>query len=86
MSTVQLEKEEKWAHAVLAEKLDVTAEQSPLELSHPQDEAEEELPDGLDESSGQEEDEDSDSDASSAAGMSSSGSVAHVSRSAGMLL
>lgn len=80
MSTVQLEKEEKWAHAVLAEKLDVTAEQSPLELSHPQDEAEEELPDGLDESSGQEEDEDSDSDASSAAGMSSSGSVAHVSR------
>uniref|UniRef100_A0A8B9G929 Tubulin polyglutamylase TTLL4 n=1 Tax=Amazona collaria TaxID=241587 RepID=A0A8B9G929_9PSIT len=37
----------------------VPAEQSPLELSHPQDEAEEELPDGLDESSSQEEDEDS---------------------------
>lgn len=37
----------------------VPAEQSPLELSHPQDEAEEELPDGLAESSSQEEDEDS---------------------------
>uniref|UniRef100_A0A8D0F7R1 Tubulin tyrosine ligase like 4 n=1 Tax=Strix occidentalis caurina TaxID=311401 RepID=A0A8D0F7R1_STROC len=33
--------------------------ESPLELSHPQDEAEEELPDGLDESCSQEEDEDS---------------------------
>ncbi|NXL30201.1 TTLL4 polyglutamylase, partial [Glaucidium brasilianum] len=75
MSTIQLEKE-----AVLPGKLDVTAEQSPLELCHPQDEAEEELPDGLDESCSQEEDEDSDSDASSVAGMSSSGSVALVSR------
>ncbi|XP_026708775.1 tubulin polyglutamylase TTLL4 isoform X3 [Athene cunicularia] len=75
MSTIQLEKE-----AVLPGKLDVTAEQSPLELSHPQDEAEEELPDGLDESCSQEEDEDSDSDASSVAGISSSGSVALVSR------
>lgn len=37
----------------------VTAEQSLLELSHPQDEAEEELPDGLDESCSREEDEDS---------------------------
>ncbi|NXK80440.1 TTLL4 polyglutamylase, partial [Amazona guildingii] len=80
MSMIQLEKEEKWAHAVLPGKLNVPAEQSPLELSHPQDEAEEELPDGLDESSSQEEDEDSDSDASSVAGMSSSGSVALVSR------
>ncbi|XP_074684988.1 tubulin monoglutamylase TTLL4 [Strix aluco] len=75
MSTIQLEKE-----AVLPGKLNVTAEQSPLELSHPQDEAEEELPDGLDESCSQEEDEDSDSDASSVAGVSSSGSVALVSR------
>ncbi|KFQ65319.1 Tubulin polyglutamylase TTLL4, partial [Pelecanus crispus] len=41
---------------------------------------EEELPDGLDESCSQEEDEDSDSDASSVAGVSSSGSVALVSR------
>lgn len=37
----------------------VTAEQSLLEPSHPQDEAEEELPDGLDESFSREEDEDS---------------------------
>ncbi|XP_009882278.1 PREDICTED: tubulin polyglutamylase TTLL4 [Charadrius vociferus] len=80
MSTIQLEKEEKQAQAVLLGKLDVTAEQSPLEASHPQDEAEEELPDGLDESCSQEEDEDSDSDASSVAGVSSSGSVALVSR------
>ncbi|NWX12564.1 TTLL4 polyglutamylase, partial [Aegotheles bennettii] len=80
MSTIQLEEEEKWTSAVLPGKLDVTAEQSPPELSHPQDEGEEELPDGLDDSCSQEEDEDSDSDASSVAGMSSSGSVALVSR------
>ncbi|XP_075009108.1 tubulin monoglutamylase TTLL4 isoform X5 [Calonectris borealis] len=80
MSTIQLEKEEKWAQAVIPGKLDVTAEQSPLEPSHPQDEAEEELPDGLDESCSQEEDEDSDSDACSVAAMSSSGCVALVSR------
>ncbi|XP_050756364.1 tubulin monoglutamylase TTLL4 isoform X3 [Gymnogyps californianus] len=80
MSTIQLEKEEKWAQAVLPVKLDATAEQLPLELSHHQDEAEEELPDGLDESCSQEEDEDSDSDASCVAGVSSSGSVALVSR------
>ncbi|NXQ99788.1 TTLL4 polyglutamylase, partial [Sagittarius serpentarius] len=80
MSTIQLEKEEKWAQAVLLGKLDVTAEQSLLEPSHPQDEAEEELPDGLDESCSQEEEEDSDSDASSVVGVSSSGSVALVSR------
>ncbi|XP_052648023.1 tubulin monoglutamylase TTLL4 isoform X2 [Harpia harpyja] len=80
MSTIQLEKEEKWAQAVLLGKHDVTAEQSLLEPSHPQDEAEEELPDGLDESCSREEDEDSDSDASSVAGVSFSGSVALVSR------
>ncbi|NXG58812.1 TTLL4 polyglutamylase, partial [Hemiprocne comata] len=81
MSTIQLEKEEKWALPVLPEKLNVTAEQLPLELSHPQDEVEEELPDGLDDSCSQEEDdEDSDSDPSSVSGMSSSGSVALVSR------
>ncbi|KAM6397325.1 tubulin monoglutamylase TTLL4 isoform 2-T3 [Pluvialis apricaria] len=80
MSTIHLEKEEKRAQAVLLGKLDVTAEQSPLEASHPQDDAEEELPDGLDESCSQEEDEDSDSDTSSVAGVSSSGSVALVSR------
>ncbi|XP_049670261.1 tubulin monoglutamylase TTLL4 isoform X2 [Accipiter gentilis] len=80
MSTIQLEKEEKWPQAVLLGKHDVTAEQSLLEPSHPQDEAEEELPDGLDESFSREEDEDSDSDASSVAGVSFSGSVALVSR------
>ncbi|NXW35712.1 TTLL4 polyglutamylase, partial [Phaetusa simplex] len=80
MSTIQLEKEEKQAQAELPRKLDVTAEQSLLEPSHPQDEAEEELPDGLDESCSQEEDEDSDSDASSVADVTSSGSVALVSR------
>ncbi|NXE88990.1 TTLL4 polyglutamylase, partial [Menura novaehollandiae] len=80
ISTIQLEKEEKWAQAVVPGKLDATAEQLRLELSHPQDEAEEELPDGLDESCSQEEYEDSDSDASSDAGMSSSGSVTLLSR------
>ncbi|XP_068263885.1 tubulin monoglutamylase TTLL4 isoform X2 [Nyctibius grandis] len=80
MSTIQLEKKEKRARAVLLGKRNVTAEQLPLELSHPQDKAEEELPDGLDESCSQEEDEESDSDASSVAGVSSSGSVALVSR------
>ncbi|KAM6077653.1 tubulin monoglutamylase TTLL4 isoform 2-T3 [Theristicus caerulescens] len=80
MSTIQLEKEEKWSQAVSPGRLDITAEQLPLKPSHPQDEAEEELPDGLDESCSQEEDEDSDSDASSVAGVSSSGSVALVSR------
>ncbi|NXC81084.1 TTLL4 polyglutamylase, partial [Cercotrichas coryphoeus] len=59
MSTIQLEKEEKQAQAVLPGKLNATAEKSLLELSHPQDEAEEELPDGLDESCSQEEYEDS---------------------------
>ncbi|XP_027638118.1 tubulin monoglutamylase TTLL4 [Falco peregrinus] len=77
ISTIQLEKEEKWTQAVLPGKLDVTAEHLPLELSHPQDEVEEELPDGLDESCSQEDDEDSDSDASSVAGVSS---VTFVSR------
>ncbi|XP_009994557.1 PREDICTED: tubulin polyglutamylase TTLL4 [Chaetura pelagica] len=84
MSTIQLEKEEKWASPVLLEKLDVTAEQLLLELSHPQDEVdevEEELPDGLDDSCSQEEDdEDSDLEGSPVSGMSSSGSVALVSR------
>ncbi|KAM6421213.1 LOW QUALITY PROTEIN: tubulin monoglutamylase TTLL4 [Rhynochetos jubatus] len=80
MSTINLEGEEKRAQAVLPGKLSATAEASPLELSHPQDEAEEELPDGLDESCSQEEDEDSDSDASSVAGVSSRGSVALVPR------
>ncbi|NXT52344.1 TTLL4 polyglutamylase, partial [Pluvianellus socialis] len=80
MSTIQLEKEEKQAQAVLPGKLNVAAEQSLLELCHPQSEAEEELPDGLDESCSQEEDEDSDSDVSSVAGVSSSGSAALVSR------
>ncbi|NXM24773.1 TTLL4 polyglutamylase, partial [Oxyruncus cristatus] len=75
MSTVQLEKEKKWVQAVVPGKLDATVEQSLLEPSHPQDEAEEELPDGLDESCSQEED-DSDSDAD----VSSSGSVTLVSR------
>ncbi|NXN15143.1 TTLL4 polyglutamylase, partial [Indicator maculatus] len=78
MSTIQLEKEEKQAQAVLPRN--VTVEQSLLEPSHPQDEAEEELPDGLDESCSQEEDEDSDSDASSVTGASSHGSLALVSR------
>ncbi|NXN33242.1 TTLL4 polyglutamylase, partial [Nycticryphes semicollaris] len=80
MSAIQLEKEEKRAQTVLPGKLHVIAEQPVLEPTHPQDEAEEELPDGLDESCSQEEDEDSDSDASSVAGVSSSGSVALVSR------
>ncbi|NWX37201.1 TTLL4 polyglutamylase, partial [Notiomystis cincta] len=59
VSTIQLEKEEKQAQAVVPGNLDATAEKSLLELSHPQDEAEEELPDGLDESCSQEEYEDS---------------------------
>ncbi|NWW31079.1 TTLL4 polyglutamylase, partial [Panurus biarmicus] len=80
VSTIQLEKEEKWAQAVVPGKLDTTAEKSLLEPSHPQDEAEEELPDGLDESCSQEEYEDSDSDGSSDADVSSSGSVAPGSR------
>ncbi|NXF75592.1 TTLL4 polyglutamylase, partial [Sclerurus mexicanus] len=80
MSTIQLEKEKKWVQAVVPGKLDATAEQLLLEPSHPQGEAEEELPDGLDESCSQEEDEDSDSDASSVADVSSSGSVTLVSR------
>ncbi|NXF92897.1 TTLL4 polyglutamylase, partial [Eubucco bourcierii] len=80
MSTIQLEKEEKQAQAVLLRRLNVTAEQSLTEPSHPQDETEEELPDSLDESCYQEEDEDSDSDASSVTGALSHGSVALVSR------
>ncbi|XP_039925224.1 tubulin monoglutamylase TTLL4 [Hirundo rustica] len=80
VSTIQLENEEKQAEAVVPGKLNTTAEKSLLELSHPQDEAEEELPDGLDESCSQEEYEDSDSDASSDADVSSSGSVTPGSR------
>ncbi|NXO04899.1 TTLL4 polyglutamylase, partial [Rhinopomastus cyanomelas] len=80
VSTVQLEKEEKWSQAVLLGKLNVTAEQSLLEPSHPQDEAEEELPDGLDENCSQEENKDSDSDDASLCNVSSRGSVALVSR------
>ncbi|XP_053925770.1 tubulin monoglutamylase TTLL4 isoform X2 [Cuculus canorus] len=73
MSSIQLEKE---AQAVLPEKLDVTAEKSLLEPTHPHGEEEEELPDGLYESCSQEEEEDSDSDTSCDAGVSSSGSAA----------
>ncbi|XP_030309826.1 tubulin polyglutamylase TTLL4 isoform X2 [Calypte anna] len=84
VSTIQLEEEEKQASPALPDKPDssVTAEQSPLELSHPQDEVEEELPDGLGDSCSEEEDddEDSDSDASSLTGVSTPGSVALVSR------
>ncbi|XP_074949285.1 tubulin monoglutamylase TTLL4 [Phalacrocorax aristotelis] len=80
MSTIQLEEEEEQVQAVPWGKLNVTADQLLLELSHPQDEAEEELPDGLDERCSQEEDEDSNSDASSVTGMSPRGSVALVSR------
>ncbi|NWV79142.1 TTLL4 polyglutamylase, partial [Dasyornis broadbenti] len=80
MSTIQLAKEEKQAQAVVPGKLNATAEKSLLELSHPRDEAEEELPDGLDESCGQEEYEDSDSDASCDADVSSNGSVTPVPR------
>ncbi|XP_069717413.1 tubulin monoglutamylase TTLL4 isoform X2 [Phaenicophaeus curvirostris] len=78
MSTIQLEKDEKGAQAVLPEKLDVASEKSLLEPTHPH-EAEEELPDGLYESCSQEEEE-SDSDASSDAGVSSGGSAALISR------
>ncbi|NWS79572.1 TTLL4 polyglutamylase, partial [Toxostoma redivivum] len=81
VSTIQLEKEEKQAQAVAPGKLNATAEKPLMELSHPQDEAEEELPDGLDESCSQEEYEDSDSGASSDADVSSSGSVTPGSRS-----
>ncbi|KAM7048837.1 tubulin monoglutamylase TTLL4 isoform 1-T4 [Acridotheres tristis] len=81
VSTIQLEKEEKQAHAVVPGKLNATTEKSLMELSHPQDEAEEELPDGLDESCSEEEYEDSDLDASSDADVSSSGSVTPGSRS-----
>ncbi|XP_056352006.1 tubulin monoglutamylase TTLL4 [Oenanthe melanoleuca] len=70
VSTIQLEKEEKQAQTVVPGRLNATAKKSLLELSHPQDEAEEELPDGLDESCSQEEYEDSDSDASSDADVS----------------
>ncbi|XP_015490254.1 tubulin polyglutamylase TTLL4 isoform X1 [Parus major] len=80
VSTIQLEKEEEQGQAVVPGKLNATAEKSLLEPSHPQDEAEEELPDGLDESCSQEEYEDSDSDTSSDADVSSSDSVTPVSR------
>ncbi|KAF2987717.1 hypothetical protein EK904_001155, partial [Melospiza melodia maxima] len=59
VSTIQLEEEEKQAQAVVSGKLNATAEKSLLQPSHPQDEAEEELPDGLDENYSQEEYEDS---------------------------
>ncbi|NXH39042.1 TTLL4 polyglutamylase, partial [Dicaeum eximium] len=59
VSTIQLEKEEKQAQAGVPGKLNATAEKSLLEPSHHQDEAEEELPDGLDGSCSQEEYEDS---------------------------
>nr|XP_025950807.1 tubulin polyglutamylase TTLL4 isoform X2 [Dromaius novaehollandiae] len=80
ISTIQLEKEGKCSQAVLPGKLDVTAGQLPLEVSRPEEDAEEELPDGLDESCSQEEEEDSESDASSVAGLSPNGSVALISR------
>ncbi|XP_041329441.1 tubulin polyglutamylase TTLL4 [Pyrgilauda ruficollis] len=80
VSTIQLEEEEKQSQAVVSGKLNATAEKSLLELSHPQDEAEEELPDGLDESCSQEEYEDSDSDASSDADVLSSSNVGPASR------
>ncbi|NXD01650.1 TTLL4 polyglutamylase, partial [Certhia familiaris] len=80
VSTIQLEEEEKQTQAVVPGKLNASAEKSLLELSHPQDEAEEELPDGLDESCSQEEYEDGDSDASSDADASSSDSVTPASK------
>ncbi|NXU18053.1 TTLL4 polyglutamylase, partial [Pardalotus punctatus] len=78
VSTIQLQKEK--AQAVVPGKLNATAGKLLLELSHPQDEAEEELPDGLDESCSQEEYEDSDSDGSCDADVSSNGSVTSISR------
>ncbi|XP_077037681.1 tubulin monoglutamylase TTLL4 isoform X2 [Agelaius phoeniceus] len=80
VSTIQLEEEEKRAQTVVSGKLNATAERSLLQPSHPQDEAEEELPDGLDESYSQEEYEDSDSDTSSDADVLSSSSAAPASR------
>uniref|UniRef100_A0A8B9PZV6 Tubulin tyrosine ligase like 4 n=1 Tax=Apteryx owenii TaxID=8824 RepID=A0A8B9PZV6_APTOW len=81
ISTIQLEKEGKGSQAVLPGKLDVTAGQLPLKLSRPEEDTEEELPDGLDESCSQEEEEeDSESDTSSVAGLSPNGSVALISR------
>ncbi|XP_037999094.1 tubulin polyglutamylase TTLL4 [Motacilla alba alba] len=80
VSTIHLEEEEKRAQAVVSGKLNATAEKSLLEPSHPQNEAEEDLPDGLDESCSQEEFEDSDSDASSDADVLSSSSVTPASR------
>ncbi|XP_072197890.1 tubulin monoglutamylase TTLL4 isoform X2 [Excalfactoria chinensis] len=79
MSSIQLERK-KCAYAVLPKKPDVAAGESVLELSHPRDDVEEELPDGLDESCSLEEEEDSDSDASSVTGVSANGSAAPVSR------
>nr|XP_009687997.1 PREDICTED: tubulin polyglutamylase TTLL4 isoform X1 [Struthio camelus australis] len=81
ISTIQLEKEGKCSQAVLPGKLAVAAGQLPLELSRPEEGAEEELPDGLGENCSQEEEEDdSESDASSVAGLSPNGSVALISR------
>lgn len=80
MSALTLGKEEKRPQAVLPGKPDVAAGEALLEPSHPQDDVEEELPDGLDESCGTDEEEDSDSDASSVAGMPSRGSGALPSR------
>ncbi|XP_074404769.1 tubulin monoglutamylase TTLL4 isoform X2 [Zonotrichia albicollis] len=80
VSTIQLEEEEKQAQAVVSGKLNATAEESLLQPSHPQDEAEEELPDGLDENYSQEEYEDSDSDSSSEADVLSSFSTTPASR------
>ncbi|NWH36957.1 TTLL4 polyglutamylase, partial [Chloropsis hardwickii] len=59
VSAIQLEKEEKRAQAMVPGKVNAAAEKSVLEPSHPQDEAEEELSDGLDENCSQEEYEDS---------------------------
>ncbi|KAM9188980.1 tubulin monoglutamylase TTLL4 isoform 2-T3 [Mergus octosetaceus] len=80
MSALMLGKEEKRPQAVLPGKPDIAAGESLLEPSHPQDDVEEELPDGLDESCGTDEEEDSDSDASSVAGMPAHGSGALLSR------
>ncbi|NXA46758.1 TTLL4 polyglutamylase, partial [Nothocercus julius] len=87
ISTIQLEKEGNCSQAAVPEKLNVPAEQLPLELSRPDAlrrletdaDAEEELPDALDESFSEEE-EDSELGSSAVSSPSPDGSVAFISR------
>ncbi|XP_050772956.1 tubulin monoglutamylase TTLL4 isoform X1 [Gopherus flavomarginatus] len=81
MSTIQLSKDAKWEQATPLREPEATVNLPLLNPGEPEADAEEELPDGLEDGCSQdEEEEEGESDSSSVTGLSPNGSVALISR------